>query len=52
MITLGGFDTKHGKDVKIKSYADGVSEEGFTWYVQNWGDSAVFEKVDLTWVAS
>jgi len=51
MLTLNGFDVKHGTDIKIKTYADTVTEEGFTWHAESWADSS-FNAVEMSWVAS
>jgi hypothetical protein len=50
MLALNGFDFKHGKDMRIKAYADSVSEEGFKWHAESWADS-LFGQAEMSWVA-
>ncbi|KIW34626.1 uncharacterized protein PV07_01396 [Cladophialophora immunda] len=50
MLTLNGFDVENGQDMKIKTYADGITEEGFTWHAESWGGSSFSGA--LSWVAS
>jgi len=50
MVAVNGFDFGHGKDLRIKAYVDHVTERGFEWHAESWGDS-LFYQAGLSWVA-
>lgn len=50
MLALNSLNFKHGKDLRIKAYADNITEEGFTWHAESWSDS-LFVAAGLSWVA-
>ncbi|KAI4157163.1 MAG: hypothetical protein LQ342_008503 [Letrouitia transgressa] len=38
---LNLIDIPNGKDLRIKAYSDQVTEQGFTWHADTWGDTVL-----------
>ena len=50
MLALNGISFGHGKDLKIRVYADEITESGFVWYAESGVDS-LWKGASFSWVA-
>jgi hypothetical protein len=50
MVALNGIAFGHGKDLKIKVYADEITQDGFVWHVESGVDS-LWKGAGFSWIA-